>query len=91
MWRLKFRKLPEDFGTGEAAGVNVVKLFDLPVGGGVIGLVFAVQKLLFLELLPFEEDVDEPLVLVLIFRNLLNAPRLDIGGLEAKDNGACDT
>jgi hypothetical protein len=57
-------------------------LFDLPVKGVGGEPVDSVEKLLLLVLLPVEELVEEPVVLLLLFRSLLNAPRLEIGGLE---------
>ena len=56
-----------------------VMLFDLPVDGVGGGPVDAVHTLLLLVL---EELVEEPVVLLLIFLSLLNAPLLEIGGLE---------
>lgn len=73
--------------------VIVVILFDLSVDGGVIGLVAMVQRLLLRVLLPAEELPDELLVPELSFLNLLNAPMLEVGGLEANIAGDdnCDS
>ena len=76
---------------GEIVVVIVVKLFGLPVDGGVIGLVSTVHKELFLVLLPVEDVVDELLVLELILRNLLKAPLLEMGGLVTNDKGVWDS
>ena len=65
----------------------VVMLSDRLIGFGEAGLVGAVHQLLLLEVLPLE-DPEEPLVLELSLRSLLKAPRLEIGGLEVRENGA---
>ena len=87
-WRLKFRNELNDLLVGDRVVVIVVILFDLAVVGEVVGLVAIVHMLLLRVLLPFEDAEDEPLVLVLIFRSLLKAPVLEIGGLDARLRGA---
>jgi len=94
--RLKFRMLLEDDRggkfddrrVGEIADMMVVKLFDLPLEGGVMGLVVTVHMLLLRVLLPVEDDAEELLVPEPIFRSLLKAPRLLKGGLEVTTIGA---
>ena len=87
------RKLPGDLWIGEMVVVIVDMLFVLSVKEGVVGLVATVHRLLLRILLPAEELPDELLALELNFLNLLNAPRLDIGGgeanIESDDN--CDS
>ena len=76
---------------GEMVVVIVVMLFDLPGDCGVIGLeLVATVDMLLLLVLPPEDPVDELLPLELIFRNLLKAPILETGGLEASDRCACE-
>ena len=66
----------------------VVMLSDRLIVLGEAGLVGAVYQLLLLDVLPLE-DPEEPLVLELSLRSLLKAPRLEIGGLEVREKGAC--
>lgn len=90
-WRLKLRVPVGDLGEGEMLAAMVVMLSER-VGGGEVGepgLVCAVHQLLFLVLLLLDDSVEEPLVLELSLRSLLNAPLLEIGGLEASAKGAC--
>ena len=89
MWRLKFRKPVGDFGEGMMFDAIVEMLSQRNSGCGEPGVVGAVHQLLCLEVLALEELDDEPLVLVLNCRILLNALVLDIGGLEASESGAC--
>ena len=75
-----------DFGDLEEK--MVVMLLDLPADGGVRGVVVMVHTLLLRVLLPVDDEVEELLVLELIFLSLLNAPMLLMGGLEATTMGA---
>lgn len=70
-----------------------VRLSARSLGEGEVGLVAAVQKLLFL-VLPLFEEAEELLVLELIFRRRLKAPALLMGGLDAIEGGGsenCDS
>ena len=90
-WRLKFLNAPEALLVGDSVVVIAVMLSDLAVEGGVVGVVAIVHKLLLRVLSAFEDADEEPLVLELIFRSLLKAPILEMGGLEASKNGTCDS
>ena len=73
---------------GEMLAAIVLMLSVRLIVLGEAGLVGAVYQLLLLEVLPLE-DPEEPLVLELSLRSLLKAPRLETGGLEAREKGAC--
>jgi hypothetical protein len=77
----------EDLGGDILVASELVTLFVLVGDSGVSGLLGAVHMLLVRVLSPFVEVPEELEVLELSFRNLLKAPILDIGGLDAVETG----
>ena len=67
--------------------VTVDMLSGLSMEEGVSGVVELVHRLLLRVLFPVEELSDELLAPELSFLNLLNAPMLEIGGLDASTVG----
>jgi hypothetical protein len=88
-WRLKFRKLFNDFGGDDKVVVIVLMLLTRPGDCGVRGVVGTVHMLFVRVLLPLEDPPEELLVLELNLRILLKALMLDIGGLDGITSGCC--